>query len=107
MILAGHSMVVFCYLDGKISGMKLRIILPTWLLFALISAPAQDWAKPRLEKSPRHGEWVTVSNGMRAVQCWVVYPEVKDKATAVVLIHEIFGLTDWARDAADEVAEAG
>ena len=46
-------------------------------------------------------------NGMRAVQCWVVYPEVKDKATAVVLIHEIFGLTDWARNAADEVAEAG
>ena len=100
-------MVVFCCKDGKISGMKLKIILPTLLVFAVISAPAQDWAKARQEKSPRHGEWVTVSNGTRAVQCWVVYPEVKEKATAVVLIHEIFGLTDWARNAADEVAEAG
>jgi carboxymethylenebutenolidase len=35
------------------------------------------------------------------------FPEVKDKATAVVLIHEIFGWSDWARNAADEVAEAG
>lgn len=87
--------------------MKLKWILPALLAFVVIPASAQDWAKARLEKSPRHGEWVTVTNGARAVQCWVVYPEVKDKATAVVLIHEIFGLTDWARNAADEVAEAG
>jgi len=60
-----------------------------------------------LAKSPRHGEWVTVTNGTRAVQCWVVYPEVKDKATAVLVIHEIFGLSDWARALTDEVAAAG
>jgi carboxymethylenebutenolidase len=87
--------------------MKLKRALPLVLVFAVISASAQDWAKARLEKSPRHGEWVTVTNGAHQVQCWVVYPEVKDKATAVLLIHEIFGLTDWARNAADEVAEAG
>ena len=87
--------------------MKLKWMLPALLAVAALAAAAQDWAKARLEKSPRHGEWVTVTNGARAVQCWVVYPEVKDKATAVVLIHEIFGLTDWARNAADEVAAAG
>src|SRR5262249_6866378 len=37
----------------------------------------------------------------------IVYPEVKDKATAVVVIHEIFGLTDWVRSVADQLAEAG
>ena len=68
---------------------------------------AQDWAKPRLEKSPRHLEWVTVRHGDREVRCWVAYPEVKDKATAVVVIHEIFGLTDWVRGVADQLAEAG
>lgn len=72
-----------------------------------VTASAQDWAKARLEKSPRHHEWVTVKHGDREVNCYVTYPEVKDKATAVIVIHEIFGLTDWARNMTDELAEAG
>jgi len=71
------------------------------------SVLAQDWAKARLEKSPRHLEWVKVTRGQREVNCFIAYPEVKDKATAVVVIHEIFGLTDWARGVADELAAAG
>jgi carboxymethylenebutenolidase len=67
----------------------------------------QDWAKARLEKSPRHGEWQKIKQGSREVQAFVVYPEVKDKATAVVVIHQIFGLTDWVRLVADQLAEAG
>lgn len=34
-------------------------------------------------------------------------PEVKNKATAVVVIHEIFGLTEWVEGVADQLAEAG
>jgi carboxymethylenebutenolidase len=68
---------------------------------------AQDWAKARLEKSPRHGEWVDIKHGKRDVKSFITYPEVKDKATAVVVIHEIFGLSDWARGVTDELAEAG
>jgi len=68
---------------------------------------AQDWARQALEKSPRHGEWVTVKHGNRAVQAFIVYPEVKGKASAVVVIHEIFGLTDWVRGVADQLAAAG
>jgi len=68
---------------------------------------AQDWAKQRLEKSPRHQEWVLVKNGQRNINSFIVYPEVKNKATAVVVIHEIFGLTDWVRTVADRLAEAG
>jgi carboxymethylenebutenolidase len=75
------------------------------LLFA-VAAPAQD-AKSRLEKSPRHGEWVKIKQGQREVEAFVVYPEVKNKAPAVVVIHEIFGLTDWVRGLADQLAEAG
>lgn len=72
-----------------------------------VTASAQDWAKARLEKSSRHGEWVKVKNGSREVNCFITYPEVKDKATAVIVIHEIFGLTDWVRGVTDELAEAG
>ena len=75
--------------------------------FAALTSPAQDWAKSRLEKSPRHGEWVKIKHGDREVNCFITYPEVKNKATAVVVIHEIFGLTDWARSVTDELAEAG
>ncbi|HVG26378.1 MAG TPA: dienelactone hydrolase family protein [Acidobacteriaceae bacterium] len=71
-------------------------------------AVGQDWAKANLAKSPRHGEYVTLDEpGGRKVQAWVVYPEVKDKAPVVVMIHEIFGLSDWAREMADELAGAG
>ncbi len=84
-----------------------------WLMFAIAAtlivgnATAQDWAKARLEKSPRHGEWVKLKSGSREVESFITYPEVKDKATAVVVIHEIFGLTDWVRDVTDQSAEAG
>jgi carboxymethylenebutenolidase len=71
------------------------------------NAVEQDWAKQRADKSPRHQEWVQVKNGSRTVNSFVVYPEVKNKATAVVVIHEIFGLSDWMRSLTDQLAEAG
>jgi len=49
---------------------------------------------------------VTVKYDGRAVETFVVYPESKDK-TPVVVIHEIFGMTDWVQDLADQLAEAG
>jgi carboxymethylenebutenolidase len=73
-----------------------------------VSCSAQDWAKAALDKSPRHGEYVTITEASgRKLQAWVVYPEVRNKAAVVVLIHEIFGMSDWAREMADEVAGAG
>lgn len=84
-------------------------VAATLALMALAVSPvaAQDWAKARLDKSPRHMEWVKVKNGNREVNCFIAYPEVKEKATAVVVIHEIFGLTDWVRGVTDQLAEAG
>src|ERR1700759_3505487 len=87
--------------------MKYLLSLVTGLVLVANNCFAQDWAKARLEKSPRHGEWVDVEHGKRAVKSFITYPEVKDKATAVVGIHEIFGLSDWARGVTDELAEAG
>ena len=92
--------------------MKVRTLLPPSLALAALlalplAAPAQDWAKSRLDASPRHREYVTLHRGARAIQAFVVYPEVKNKAPVVVMIHEIFGLTDWAKEMADEVAAEG
>ncbi len=68
----------------------------------------QDPSKKRLENSPRHHEWVKVKTKTgRVVQCFVVFPEVKKAVPVVIVIHENRGLNDWARSAADQVAEAG
>ncbi len=67
----------------------------------------QDWAKARLAKSPRHQEWVKIKQGNREVNSFVVYPESKNRTMAVIVIHEIYGLTDWVQSVADQLAEAG
>lgn len=71
------------------------------------SALAQEWAKSQVDASPRHLEWVDVKYGERTVKTFVAYPEVKEKATVVVLIHEIFGMSDWVMLVADQLAAAG
>jgi carboxymethylenebutenolidase len=80
------------------------------LLSLALLAPAlhaQDWAKQKLEKSTRHREWVKLQHDGRSVEAYIVYPEVSTKAPVVLVIHEIFGLSDWAQLVADEFAAAG
>lgn len=70
--------------------------------------PAEDGAVARLDASPRHGEWVKYdAGGGDSVTAWVVYPERSDRAPVVVVIHEIFGLTDWIRSVTDQLAADG
>jgi carboxymethylenebutenolidase len=71
------------------------------------SLSAQDWAKKMVEKSPRRREWVTVKHDGRSVESVVAYPQSKGKAPAMVVIHEIFGMTDWVENVTDEFADAG
>jgi carboxymethylenebutenolidase len=83
-----------------------KFVLPL-ILSAAVCAYAQDWAKQRLDKSPRHSEWVSVKHGDRSVETFVVYPESQGKTPVILMIHEIFGHTDWVREMADELAGAG
>lgn len=76
-------------------------------LLASEAVSAQDWAQAALQKSPRHQEWVTVKHDGRSVETFVVYPESKDKRPVVLVIHEIFGMTDWVEDLSDQLAAAG
>ena len=82
---------------------RLMMLLVAFALMTNVALAQTD----RLENSPRHLEYVTVKNGDREIKCFIAYPEVKEKATAVVVIHEIFGLTDWVRGVTDQLAERG
>jgi carboxymethylenebutenolidase len=94
---------------------KLQSLLVGFLALAALAVSArsaasqgeQPWAKARLENSRRHREFIDVKHGDRTVTCFIVYPEVPNKAQAVIVIHEIFGLADWVRSVCDQLAEAG
>ena len=92
----------------RLSGM---MFLALGILLGAQTMAAQEWSQPwareRIAKSPRHSEWVTVKHDGRSVETLVVYPESKEKRPVVLVIHEIFGLSDWAQELADEVAAAG
>lgn len=100
-----------CVVRQSYTSRMLRTILALTAAAVLagstLTTQAQDWAKAALEKSPRHHEYVPLKHGDRTVQAFVVYPEVKQKAPVIVLIHEIFGLSDWAKEMADELAAQG
>ncbi len=93
----------------------IRLLRCAYILSLILAAAStlsaqewsQPWARERLEKSPRHREWATVNHDGRKVETFIVYPEAKDKRPVVLIIHEIFGLSDWAQELADEVAAAG
>lgn len=71
--------------------------------------PSEATAKATLDASPRHGEYADVKNpaGGTPIRTWVVYPERKDKAGVVIVIHEVYGLSDWIRSVADALAREG
>src|SRR6478735_9196081 len=71
--------------------------------------PGENDAKQRLNTSPRHGEFVDISvpDDKVPLKTYVVYPERKEKAPVVIVIHEIFGLSDWIKSVADQLAADG
>jgi carboxymethylenebutenolidase len=87
-----------------------RLVLALVAWSAVVGAqlpPAEQDARERLNRSPRHGELATVDVAGVPVRVWVVHPERKDAAPVVIVIHEIFGLTDWIRAVADQLAADG
>jgi carboxymethylenebutenolidase len=82
-----------------------RIMLCVAACAAVVSA--QDWARAKVDKSPRHREWVTVTHDGRKVETFVAYPEASKNTPVIVVIHEIFGMSDWVEEVTDEFAAAG
>lgn len=67
-----------------------------------------EFVKLALERSPRHHEWVDIKLADGSiVKSFVVFPESKNRAGVVIVIHENRGLNDWARSVADQLAEDG
>lgn len=102
----------------RLTSDRALTLIATLLAFAGAAGaaipPDADGALDALDNSPRHGEWVDINEGRAAsarwgdsVRAWVSYPERATRAPVVIVIHEIFGLTDWVRSVADQFAAEG
>ena len=72
--------------------------------------PSNSTAAARLAASPRHGEWVKIAwtpGSQDSLMAWIVYPAQREKASVVVVVHEIYGLSTWVRGLTDQVAAEG
>jgi carboxymethylenebutenolidase len=85
----------------------ISVLVSAFVLQSLLAEEIKDFGRDRLNSSPRHAEWVDIKSGERTIKAFVVYPERKDTAPGVLVISEIFGLTDWVRSLCDELAENG
>ena len=95
-------------IQERLVPLTLLAVLATGTTLSAQNLPASDdTARARLNASPRHGEWVKVESGGDTINAWVVYPERSDRAPVVLVIHEIYGLTDWIRSVADQLAAEG
>lgn len=94
---------------GRLPATLTALLLAAAIAHAAAPAlpPSEESAKARLETSPRHGELTSIDVAGTPVKAWVVYPERKEKAPVVIVVHEIFGLTDWIRGVADQLAADG
>ena len=67
----------------------------------------QRYEAHHLDPVTTHGEWVSIKRGADSIRAYVAYPERAAKAPGVIVIHEIFGLTDWEPTVADRLAKNG
>ena len=87
---------------------RLVLLIVTLFAASVAAEEIKDFGRDRLNSSPRHADWIDLKSGAdRNIKAFVVYPERKDKAPVVLVISEIFGLTDWVRSLCDELAENG
>lgn len=54
-----------------------------------------------------HAEYVTYLSGRDTVTAYLAYPERPQPAPAVIVIHEIFGLSDFVRQTTEQLAKDG
>ena len=89
-----------------VAAASLALETPAAAQTAQLPASGEE-ATSRLAASPRHGEWTMIRTGGDSIRAWVVYPERSEPAPVVLVVHEIFGLSNWIRAVADQLAADG
>src|SRR6195256_1146435 len=90
--------------DGWTGGLAIGVVGAVVLVVATESRSARP---PDRLTADVHAEYVKFPSGRDPITAYLAYPERKDRAPAVVVIHEIFGLSDFIRQTTEQLAKDG
>jgi carboxymethylenebutenolidase len=78
---------------------------------ALLAAAVVTGSGPavvRAQATPETtGEWIHIKKGADSIRAYLAAPVRSSLSPAIIVIHEIYGLTDWEPTVADRLAKAG
>jgi carboxymethylenebutenolidase len=92
-------------MDGKLKGGRGRHGAATVVAVAILCRllpPIAAFASPDI-----HSEYVKYLSGKDTVSAYIAYPERPQPAPAVIVIHEIFGVSDFVRQTTEQLAKDG
>ena len=88
--------------DGRTAGRAVGLFgLLALVSFALLAA------RPSGRPADIHAEYVKYLSGRDTITAYLAYPERPTPAPAVIVIHEIFGMSDFVRQTAEQLAKDG
>src|SRR5882762_4991855 len=90
-------------LDGRTVGRSVGFIGSTLILGALVFLSV----RPTVRRSDIHSEYVKFLSGRDTVTAYIAYPERPQPAPAVIVIHEIYGMSDFIRQTTEQLAKDG
>jgi carboxymethylenebutenolidase len=68
------------------------------------SLAAQEFALKDLAISSHRMEWIKIESEESSVRSFIVYPDSLTVAPAMIIIHDEFGMTEWIKSFANQVA---
>ena len=93
-------------MGGKNDGPTARRPVGLYGMFTLgVLALLAVWPSGR--PADIHSEYVKYLSGRDTVTAYLAYPERRDRAPAVIVIHEIFGMSDFIKQTTEQLAKDG
>src|SRR2546430_12429864 len=91
--------------DRPLGGWAIR---RSWIAAGIGGVLSLSAYPPNRLSTDIHAEYVKYpSAGGAAITAYLAYPDRSDRAPGVVVIHEIFGLSDWIRQTTEQLAKDG
>jgi len=89
--------------DGRTVGRSVGLWGGTLALGALVFLSV----RPNVRPSDIHSEYVKYLSGKDTITAYIAYPERPQPAPGVIVIHEIFGVSDFIRQTTEQLAKDG
>jgi carboxymethylenebutenolidase len=83
----------------------MKHVMPIARAALALSAAAAPAASQ--QKMPTQSEWIYIKKGADSIRAYVASPVKSALSPGIIVIHEIYGLTEWEPTVADRLAQAG